>query len=96
MKQQARVKRGTSSDGEIYQNVKLYSSEEAWKYLTTQGKKNLKSLLEGKEKVGLAQSFDKLLKFPGLWNGMILTTLHKWMKYKEVGSLESRVACTET
>lgn len=38
--------------------------------------KNLKELLEDEE---LTAGFDALLDIPGLWGGMMITTLHKIM-----------------
>ena len=71
------------SDGEAYCKIRQYhfegdtQSETRWKAcLQGQRLTNLKALLADQE---LTAGFDALLDIPGIWDGMMLTTLQKMM-----------------
>jgi hypothetical protein len=79
------------SDGEIYRKIrhyhygKNYSFEMRWRArLRGSREKNLDGLLNDSD---LTAAFDALLPIPGLWDGMMITTLHTMMSMKcdEVG-----------
>jgi hypothetical protein len=80
------------TDGEMYCKIRQYHYQQRFglksKWMARlRGKRlaNLKGLLEHEE---MTQAFDALLDIPGLWGGMMLTTLHKLMAMHthEVGS----------
>lgn len=69
------------SDGELYCKIRQYhfqrnySFEMRWRArLRGSRPQKLKSLLRNTE---LTEAFDNLLCIPGLWGGMMITTLHK-------------------
>ncbi|KAL5345257.1 hypothetical protein ACLOAV_009627 [Pseudogymnoascus australis] len=71
------------SDGEMYRKIRQYhfqrnySFETRWKArLQGNRAKNLGTLLGNVE---LTEAFDALLDIPGLWDGMMITTLHTVM-----------------
>ncbi len=73
-------------DGEIYRKIRQYHFQRNlsfenrwWARLTQHGRKNLKGLLLRRE---LTAAFDMLLDIPGLWGGMMISTLHKMMAMK--------------
>jgi hypothetical protein len=71
------------SDGEAYYKIRSYhfqgdtKSEMRWKACLRGSRlKNLKELLADEE---LTAGFDALLDIPGVWDGMMITTLQKMM-----------------
>jgi hypothetical protein len=79
------------TDGELYRKIRLYhfqqqpSLEKKWKArLRGNREKNLTGLLRNED---LAAAFDALLEIPGLWDGMRLSQMQKWVALKcdEVG-----------
>ncbi|KFY48714.1 hypothetical protein V496_10240, partial [Pseudogymnoascus sp. VKM F-4515 (FW-2607)] len=71
------------SDGEIYRKIRHYhfqrnySFETRWKArLQGNRAKNLRTFLKNEK---LTKAFDDLLDIPGLWDGMMITTLHNVM-----------------
>lgn len=74
------------ADGEIYRKIRqdhfqqnLSFEMRWWAHLTPHGRKNPKGLLRRQE---LTAAFDALLDIPGLWDGMMISTLHKVVAMK--------------
>jgi hypothetical protein len=79
------------TDGELYRKIRLYhfqqqrSLKKKWKArLRGSREKNLTGLLRNKD---LTTAFNTLLEIPGLWDGMKLSKIHKWvaMRCDKVG-----------
>lgn len=71
------------TDGEIYRKIRRYHFERSvtlerrwWTWLTPHGAKPLKQLLRNDL---LTAAFDALLKIPGVWVGMRISTLLKML-----------------
>ncbi|KFZ13857.1 hypothetical protein V501_03496 [Pseudogymnoascus sp. VKM F-4519 (FW-2642)] len=69
------------SDGELYYNIRQYHRQKNYSFkmrwmarLKGVRKKNMTYLLKHEE---LTDAFDSLLDIPGLWGGMMITTLNK-------------------
>ena len=69
------------TDGEIYRKIRQYDSERnisskmRWKArLKGIRPKSLNTLLKHED---ITDAFDALLDIPGLWDGMMLSTIHK-------------------
>ncbi|OBT55954.1 hypothetical protein VE04_03627 [Pseudogymnoascus sp. 24MN13] len=69
------------SDGELYYNIRQYHRQKNYSFkmrwmarLKGVRKKNMSYLLKHEE---LTDAFDSLLDIPGLWGGMMITTLNK-------------------
>jgi hypothetical protein len=58
---------------------------------------NLQALVGNKDLAALTESFDALLAIPGLWDGMMITSLSKMvvMKCDTVGKARTRVASAD-
>jgi Protein of unknown function (DUF3723) len=74
------------NDGKLYCKIRQYHFQlnlgferRWWARLKGSRAKHLKGLLRNRE---LTTAFDALLDIPGMWDGMMLTTLHKMMAMK--------------
>ena len=73
----------TPDDGEIYRRIRRYQwsgdpsfESHWWGYLSPHRKRNVKQLFRHHE---LTAAFDALLDLPGLWGGMMISTLHSML-----------------